>query len=154
MSEIININEAWAGHSGLEVETFIKSKLSEYNVTVGISGTVSSISNLPSSGTRGDAYLVDGSLYVWVGAGNGEAGTPSTAWANAGQVQGPAGVGFESVSSQQDGTVDITLTNGDTVTINLNHVHPQYPKYVYLTSESEMPANPDSETVYFIKESE
>lgn len=36
------------------------------------------------------------------------------------------GVGFQSVSSQQDGTIVITLTSGDTVTIDLNHVHPQY----------------------------
>lgn len=33
------------------------------------------------------------------------------------------GVGFQSVSSQQDGTIVITLTNGDTVTIDLNHTH-------------------------------
>lgn len=36
------------------------------------------------------------------------------------------GVGFQSVSSQQDGTIVITLTSGDTVTIDLNHNHPQY----------------------------
>ena len=34
------------------------------------------------------------------------------------------GVGFQSVSSQQDGTIVITLTSGDTVTIDLNHTHP------------------------------
>ena len=36
------------------------------------------------------------------------------------------GVGFQSVSSKQDGTIVITLTSGDTVTIDLNHNHPQY----------------------------
>jgi len=64
--------------------------------------------------------------------------------------EGPAGVGFASVSSQQDGTMVIALTNGDTMTIDLNHNHPQYPKYVYLTSSSQMPATPDSETLYLI----
>ena len=62
------------------------------------------------------------------------------------------GVGFDSVSSQQDGTLVITLTSGDTITIDLNHNHSQYPKYVYLTSESQMPASPDSTTMYLIKE--
>lgn len=45
--------------------------------------------------------------------------------------QGPAGenaVGFESVSSPAtpDGSMQILLTNGDTITIDLNHNHPQY----------------------------
>lgn len=42
--------------------------------------------------------------------------------------QGDQGVGFASASSPAtaDGTWHITLTNGDTVTIDLNHVHPQY----------------------------
>lgn len=38
-------------------------------------------------------------------------------------IEAEDGVGFEDVSSQQDGTVVITLTNGDTVTIDLNHTH-------------------------------
>jgi hypothetical protein len=51
-------------------------------------------------------------------------------WADSGAtvdgIQGEPGVGFASVSSQQDGTVDITLTNEDVITIDLNHEHPQY----------------------------
>lgn len=65
---------------------------------------------------------------------------------------GPAGVGFASVSSQQDGTIVITLTDGNTITIDLNHNHPQYPKYEYLEDESEMPATPDEDTLYLIAE--
>ena len=41
-------------------------------------------------------------------------------------VQGEDGVGLDDVSSAQDGTVVFTLTNGDKVTIDFNHVHPQY----------------------------
>lgn len=36
------------------------------------------------------------------------------------------GIGFQTITTQQDGTMVITLTNGDTITIDLNHVHPQY----------------------------
>jgi hypothetical protein len=46
-----------------------------------IVGTVTSESALPSSGTTGDAYLVDGDLFVWTGA----------AWTEAGPVLGPKG---------------------------------------------------------------
>lgn len=59
-------------------------------------------------------------------------------------------VGFDSVSSNQDGTLIITLSNGDTITVDLNHNHPQYPKYVHLEDESDMPSSPDSETMYLI----
>ena len=58
-------------------------------------------------------------------------------------IQG-GGTGIESITSQQDGTIVFTLSNGDTVTVDLNHNHEQYPKYVFLQSESQMPANPDS----------
>ena len=59
-------------------------------------------------------------------------------------------VSLDSVSSNQDGTLIITLSNGDTITVDLNHNHPQYPKYVHLADESSMPATPDSETMYLI----
>ena len=39
---------------------------------------------------------------------------------------GEDGTGIEDIDSQQDGTVVFTLTNGDTVVIDFNHVHPQY----------------------------
>ena len=43
------------------------------------------------------------------------------------EVQGGEdGVGLDDVSSAQDGTVVFTLTNGDKITIDFNHVHPQY----------------------------
>lgn len=75
-----------------------------------------------------------------------------TSWSDTGAtvdaIHGEDGVGFASVSSQQDGTIVITLTNGDTVTIDLNHNHPQYLKYQMLQSESAMPATPESDVLY------
>lgn len=58
----------------------------------------------------------------------------------------------DGITSEQDGTVDISLSNGDTVTIDLNHDHPQYLKYVYLEDEREMPVTPEATTLYLIKE--
>jgi len=51
-------------------------------------------------------------------------------WADTGVkvtgVAGEPGVGFQSIATLQDGTMIITLSNGDTITIDLNHNHPQY----------------------------
>ena len=66
------------------------------------------------------------------------------------------GVGFESVSTPTptDGTAIITLTNGDTVTLDMNHNHPQYPKYVLCANETEYTSitTKDSGTLYLIVE--
>ena len=71
------------------------------------------------------------------------------------QGGGEAGVGFDDVTTQQDGTLVITLTNGDTITIDLNHNHPQYPKYVYCSSQAAYDAitTKESDTLYLILES-
>ena len=65
----------------------------------------------------------------------------------AGTFSGNPVIGF-STPSTPDGTIIAEKANGDTETIDLNHNHPQYLKYVMLESESEMPANPDSTTLY------
>lgn len=67
---------------------------------------------------------------------------------------GEDGVGFDDVSTQQDGTIVITLTNGDTITIDLNHDHTQYPKYVYCSSQAAYDAitTKESDTLYLILE--
>ena len=67
-------------------------------------------------------------------------------------LQSLNGVGLDSVTSTQDGTIVLHLSNGDTVTIDLNHNHPQYPRYELLNSESEMPSSTESDTLYLIKE--
>ena len=48
---------------------------------VSILGTVASESELPATGNSGDAYMIDGNLWVWDG----------TQWTNVGTVQGPKG---------------------------------------------------------------
>ena len=50
----------------------------------------------------------------------------NTSLLGSGNIQINDGVGFQTITTQQDGTVQITLTNGDTITVDLNHVHPQY----------------------------
>lgn len=69
-------------------------------------------------------------------------------------IKGNPGVGFDSVNSNQDGTIDITLTNGDVMTIDLNHNHPQYPKYQELADEAayEALATKEADTLYLIPE--
>ena len=71
-----------------------------------------------------------------------------------GGEDGEDGVGFDDVTTQQDGTIVITLTNGDTITIDLNHQHPQYPKYVYCSSQAAYDAivTKESDTLYLILE--
>ena len=49
-------------------------------------GTLTAISQLPSTGTKGDAYLINGILYVYVGSGGD---TNSGKWQNAGDIKGP-----------------------------------------------------------------
>jgi hypothetical protein len=48
---------------------------------VTIKGTLSSQANLPPTGDAGDAYLINGDLWVWTGS----------AYTNVGTIQGPAG---------------------------------------------------------------
>ena len=55
---------------------------------VNILGALSSDSQLPTSGTKGDAYLIDGVLYVYVGSGGDTAGGK---WQNAGDIKGLKG---------------------------------------------------------------
>ena len=50
-------------------------------------------------------------------------------------IQGEPGVGFSSVASQQDGTVVITLSSGDTITLDLNHDHASYYSKVVGTAQ-------------------
>lgn len=54
-----------------------------------------------------------------------------------------------------DGAVVFTKRNGDTITLNLNHVHPQYLKYELLADEAAYTAlaTKDSGTLYLIPES-
>lgn len=60
----------------------IKGEKGQDGTSISIKGSKSTVSELPSTGnTIGDAYLVNGDLYIWDG----------DTWENAGQLQGPAG---------------------------------------------------------------
>lgn len=69
---------------------------------------------------------------------------------------GDPGVGFDSVSSDQDGTLTILLSDGNTVTVNLNHDHPAYLKYHLCENEQEYEdiEVKDPTTLYLIPEEE
>lgn len=59
------------------------------------------------------------------------------------------------ITTSQDGTFTITQSDGNSYTVNLNHVHPQYLKYELLADEAAYTAltTKDSETLYLIPES-
>lgn len=72
--------------------------------------------------------------YAFVGADNPYAiwNFDGEEWSNSGSVAnaitGEPGVGFSSIFTPQpyDGTMIIVLSNNDTITVDLNHQHPQY----------------------------
>ena len=58
------------------------------------------------------------------------------------------------ITTSQDGTFTITLSDGNSYIVNLNHVHPQYLKYELLADEAAYTAlsTKDSSTLYLIPE--
>lgn len=58
------------------------------------------------------------------------------------------------ITTNQDGTFTIALSDGNSYTVNLNHVHPQYLKYELLADEAAYNAlaTKDSSTLYLIPE--
>lgn len=150
--------------SDLETEdkSSIVAAINEAATTGSGGGTLSgyvvynSISDLPSTGDPTLGYLVGTHLYLYVGTGGD---TKDGKYQDCGEFKGPKGddgVGFASVASQQDGTVVITLTNGDSITIDLNHNHPAYPKYQYCATQAAYDAitTKESDTLYLILESQ
>lgn len=76
-------------------------------------------------------------------------------WLAAGGVGsggGGGGFGVEQITTNEDGTIDFHFTGGDITTVDLNHEHPQYPKYVYCADEAAYNAitNKQSDTLYLI----
>jgi hypothetical protein len=59
----------------------------------------------------------------------------NTSLLGSGNIQINDGVGFQTITTQQDGTMVITLTNGDTITVDLNHQHPNYYSKVAETTQ-------------------
>lgn len=86
-------------------------------------------------------------------------GTPEAPVLNMTIPQGPKGddgVGLDSVSTPAtpDGTAVMHLSDGNTVTLNLNHEHAAYPRYHLCADEAEYQAitTKDSATLYLIPE--
>lgn len=67
---------------------------------------------------------------------------------------GSGGIGIEDITTRQDGTVVFSLSDGNSYTIDLNHEHPQYPRYVLLADEAayEALATKEADTLYLIPE--
>lgn len=74
--------------------------------SITIKGTVTSVSQLPATGnSNGDAYLLDGYLYIWTGA----------SWSNVGKIQGEAGKSsYLHKKYSDDGGKTFTAGNGET----------------------------------------
>ena len=88
---------------------------------------------------------------------DGFTGLYAVGWVASGGVGygggGGGGYGVESITSNQDGTVDFHFTGGNVTTVNLNHEHPQYTKKVVCTqAEYDALATKDSDTLYLIPE--
>ena len=111
-------------------------------------GVFADDSDLPEGDAVGYAFVGTENPYaIWNFDGTYWSDSGASAQAIYGEP-GADGVGFQTITSLQDGTMVITLTTGDTITIDLNHNHPQYLKYVMLNSESDIPATPDLTTLY------
>lgn len=69
----------------------------------------------------------------------------NTSLLGSGNIQINDGVGFQTITTQQDGTMQITLTNGDIITVDLNHTHPNYYKKTVETTQPQGGFLPDVE---------
>jgi len=118
-------------------------------------GVFTSSASLPDEITQpGYAFVgTEEPFSIWNFDGEEWADTGAEATAIYGQP-GEDGVGFQTITTLQDGTMVITLTSGDTITINLNHNHLAYPRYELLTDEAEYEAltTKESDTLYLIPE--
>lgn len=110
-------------------------------------GVFASAEDLPEGDAAGYAFVGSENPYaIW----NFDGSEWSDSGSVANGITGEPGVGFSSIFTPQpyDGTMIIVLSNNDTITVDLNHLHPQYLKYEMLNSEADMPASPDSTTLY------
>ena len=111
-------------------------------------------SNLPEGDAVGYAFVgTEQPFAIW--NFDGEEWADSGATVNG--IIGEPGVGFASIFTPDpyDGTVIITLSNGDTITLDLNHNHPAYPRYTLLADEAAYSAitTKESDMLYLIPES-
>lgn len=123
-------------------------------------GIFTSASNLPNEANeRGYAY-VGAATPLAIYEVDYDSDTEQWVWADTGvtvnAVQGEPGVGLDDVTAHTpaDGTVVLHLSNGNTVTLALNHNHPQYAKAVICESLAEYTAisQKDPMTFYIVPE--
>lgn len=90
----------------------VKGEKGEDGTSLKLKGSLNDISQLPPSGNIvGDAYLINGDLYVWDG----------DSWENVGKIQGPAGTPgangktpYLHIKYSDDGGITFTANNGET----------------------------------------
>ena len=140
---------------GVQLESEISQLEAEvHNLSGKYYGVFTSSSNLPEGDVAGYAFVgSEAPFAIWNFDGE--------EWADSGAtvdgIQGEPGVGFASVASPvpADGTVIIILSNGDRMTLDLNHTHPAYPRYTLLADEAAYTAivTKESDMLYLIPES-
>ena len=115
-------------------------------------GLFISSSNLPEGDDPGYAFVGSEAPFA-IYDFDGEDWTDTGATVDS--IQGEPGVGFDTAScpTPPNGTVVITLSNGDTVTLDLRHQHPEYCRYVVCDDQEEYEEiDPkDYDTLYMIK---
>ena len=130
--------------------------------TVATSGSYNDLTNKPTIPAAYDDTTLSGRVSALENAGYVTSSTMTTALAgkqdvinDLATIRTNSGKGVANVTSQQDGSIVITLANGDTYTVVLTHTHPQYLKYVLLADEAAYNAlaTKDSSTLYLIPES-
>ena len=79
------------GFEGTEAEWLIslKGEKGETGSGLNLKGELDSETELPQEGVSGDAWLISGNLYVYVGENGNVESNPK--WSNVGSIQGPAG---------------------------------------------------------------
>ena len=120
--------DASATYTREVIDSLLSGKMNKFTALNGIKGfrVITSTDELPvepDARERELGYLLGTVLYVHVGAGGD---TLDGLWQSV-ELRGQPGVGFGTASSPTpaDGTLQIVLTNGDILTIDLNHTHPE-----------------------------
>lgn len=136
--------------------------------TVATSGDYDDLTNKPTIPAAYDDTTLSGRVSALENAGYVTSSTMTTALAgkqdvinDLATIRTNSGKGVANVTSQQDGSVVITLANGDTYTVVLTHTHSEYVQstdvdhIVLLADEAAYNAltTKDSSTLYLIPES-
>lgn len=84
---------------------------------------VPSVSDLPDPGQPTLGYLIGEDLYLYVGTGGD---TLEGKYKDCGPFRGPAGPQFDciiDISTRENNTLDFLFSNGEIITVDLNHIH-------------------------------